>query len=216
MKTEGLFAKKITLKLKNDEFDLITRATKPVSKPLQLASDIYPLVDELLVAEQPITLRLIGVSASQFINNTQASLLSKFLGTKSTEESSASSVAICPVCNERLVGKAFSINKHLDDCLVQAAKEQKSPAIELKDKTFNSNFIVADTSGYFACPVGLDPEVWADLPENIKSELSATKASPLKFEKIKDQTGAAKKGKTFKSAVVSSTSVSIKTFFDRK
>lgn len=206
LKSEGLFAKKITLKLKNDSFDLITRTTRPVSKVLQLASDFYPLVDELLLAEQPITVRLIGVTASHFVDNLKASSLTKYLGSKSTEpvlSDANSSCFVCPICNINLVGLTLAINKHLDECLLQVHNHNLAP-VTVPESSHNTSLISESTTtnlrstDVLSCPNGFDVEVWSELPEDIQREYSSANTGQLRITTDKDLAGS-ESGQTGKS-----------------
>jgi nucleotidyltransferase/DNA polymerase involved in DNA repair len=207
LKSECLFAKKITLKLKNDEFDLITRTTRPVSKVLQLASDFYPLVDELLLAEQPITVRLIGVSASHFVDNLQTSSLAKFLGSKSTEpvlSDTKTACVVCPICNKNLVGLTLAINKHLDECLLHVHDHEPAPIIipessHGKSLLSESSITTLGSTGFISCPSGFDIEIWSELPEDIQKEFSSANRSPLRITTDRGHAGSesGQKGKSF-------------------
>ncbi len=65
MEREGLEAKCVTLKLKDKEFNLTTRA-KTLPHYIASADDLFEAAHALLLPQLPISLRLMGVRASAF------------------------------------------------------------------------------------------------------------------------------------------------------
>ena len=141
MAREDLAARKFTLKLKSSEFAVTCRC-RSRGKYLRKADEIFQLMDEALVAEQPITLRLLGVRASCFLgdDNTGASssLMRDFLGgnlnaqikTKdggnNNGNSTSDEVNQCPICEATVVGSLVEFNKHIDACLERQEEEHLS------------------------------------------------------------------------------------------
>ena len=144
MAREDLAAKKFTLKLKTNEFAVLSRC-KGRDRYLKKAGDIFALMNELLTAEQPITLRLLGVRASSLLSDTNttasSSLMRGFLDgnlnvgaktnantttTTTTTTTTDEEVTQCPICEGMISGSLDEFNKHIDACLDKQEEEHIS------------------------------------------------------------------------------------------
>ena len=190
LEDRSLSARQFTLKLKSFDFKLITRITKDIGKFMVLSSDFYPLVEELMINEQPISVRLIGVSASKFdVKKPGINIISKFLNTKPIDEKNKIANnftdAKCPICEISLSSfDRFNVNSHIDACLI---KSNNGGTI-----SDSLNIAITPRKLNIACPKNFDESTWDSLPENIQTEIvkdlkfniNSFQKSPIKCSNI--------------------------------
>ena len=142
--SKGYFGKTITLKLKNDDFKVISRATTPGFRTRE-AEKMFRVTSALLKAELKknpnLRLRLMGVRLSQLEESNKEGVESqsgihKFFGNSDKEKkgreaekgtlkrpepsqpTSAKSALICPICESFETKSLESLNSHVDSCLL--------------------------------------------------------------------------------------------------
>ncbi len=129
MAREGLKGKTVTLKLKNSDFQVTTRA-KSCAIYVSTSQELYHHALALLLPQLPITLRLMGVRASHFQPKPQAppkgqGLLKAYVSTEGNGSPAAAAAPrppitktyTCPLCARTLEVSLHEFNGHVDACL---------------------------------------------------------------------------------------------------
>ena len=137
---KGYCGRTITLKLKNDEFKVVTRASTPGFKTRD-ADKMFKVTSNLLRVEwnrnPRMKLRLMGVRLSHLEEAAaddgaeSQSVIEKFLkggkegGTRPTSSSAAAAYS-CPICAAFESTSLEKLNLHVDSCLLDGGKNEKS------------------------------------------------------------------------------------------
>ncbi|KAJ3197630.1 hypothetical protein HK101_002058 [Irineochytrium annulatum] len=148
----------LTLKVKRSDFSAFSRA-KTISKPIHAADDLYKTAHELLinvVANNEATeVRLLGVSLSHLMPRNQPSPSKMFEHQRLQVEVDAVG---CPVCEDPFTGTRAGFDRHVEDCLLIAEKENAKKG--------------GGTSAGMVCPVcGEDLETFASSQEAISAHV---------------------------------------------
>lgn len=133
-KSKGFCGKTVTLKLKQDDFKVLTRSTT-VSKKIQDAEKFYKVASASLqveLAKLPyLKLRLMGVRLSQLEDSSKKANhgIEKFFNSKETESTTSAlpklpvyghkTTFVCPICDTFFSSSLETLNAHVDECLIQ-------------------------------------------------------------------------------------------------
>ncbi|KAF7315401.1 IMS-domain-containing protein [Mycena indigotica] len=139
----------ITLKYKLDTFEVSTRA-KTLDRFITRKDDLFAIGHELLLAELPLTIRLIGIRVTKLkdlrepkspvgikrffeavgpespskkrkVEDPDDDDLAISISDKPLSTSSKAETHPCPVCGKRTLTENDAFNRHLDDCLSRDA-----------------------------------------------------------------------------------------------
>ncbi|ODV91619.1 hypothetical protein CANCADRAFT_42256 [Tortispora caseinolytica NRRL Y-17796] len=125
------------LKLKRDDFQVITRQT-PLGRPIYTADDLYKYGKELLDKEMPICVRLMGLKLTKLQTKEMSTRMTGFLkrqrrsespqkqgsADKGIGESKLDDKVTCFICSKEIPNDIVEINEHIDFCLSRDAIEK--------------------------------------------------------------------------------------------
>eukprot|EP00158_Paraphelidium_tribonemae_P003600 Partr_v1_DN26249_c0_g1_i1_m48730 putative DNA polymerase kappa len=127
LEKENLSGKTVTLKIKTDEFEIRSRA-KTVSRYINKDSDIFDIALQLLQAEFPVKLRLMGIRLSSFADDKSSKDITGYFRPSDSGQFSADQISAfsCPVCMTFIKESAVNndnstFNQHIDLCLNRSA-----------------------------------------------------------------------------------------------
>jgi len=131
LESENLHARVLTIKLKTVDFDVRTRAMT-LPKYIHKQADILKYALQLLQAELPVSLRLMGLRMNSLASRNQEHGIERFIKTDANPDKLAAAAAAveeeplvdasCPVCG-RPLGRITNtaLNRHVDLCLNNSA-----------------------------------------------------------------------------------------------